>query len=322
MIDELTGKIEAGLQSLDLPGHLPEIYEPVSYSLRSGAKRIRPLCLMLSAALFGKKPDEAINQAVAVELFHNFTLVHDDIMDKASLRRGSLPVYKKWGQNTAILSGDIMFSLAIRELSKCEAGILPGILSCFADTAIRVCEGQQLDMNAESTDSLPVSGYLEMIGLKTACLLAASLKIGALLGKAGHEAAGKMYEFGLKSGLAFQLIDDYLDAFGDEGKTGKERGGDIHCGKKSVLHILTVNRLGKNDRASYLEAFAGDRLGRREKFELIMKYYLKCEAGPEVLRMAEELSSEGEGILNGVKGDERAKEELITLTRQLIKREK
>lgn len=223
-----------------------ELYLPIKYSLELGGKRLRPALLLLANDLFNGKPENAINAALAIEIFHNFTLVHDDIMDDAPLRRNHPTVYKKWNANIAILSGDVMCINAIQYLAKSNPIYLVEILDLFNTTAIEVCEGQQLDMNFETLHNVTIDEYIKMIELKTAVLLAASLKIGAVLANANQEDANHIYEFGKNLGIAFQLMDDVLDLYGDPKKFGKQVGGDVLANKKTYL-LLKAQELAKDD---------------------------------------------------------------------------
>ena len=212
-----------------------QLYNPIAYTLELGGKRIRPALLLLANDLFGGKDENAINAALAIEIFHNFTLVHDDIMDNAPIRRGKQTVYKKWDTNVAILTGDVMLIQAIQLLSKDNKTTLPEVLDIFNSTAVQVCEGQQYDMDFETSDNVSIDNYLKMIELKTAVLLGCSLKIGAVLAEASIENANHIYEFGKNLGIAFQLMDDVLDLYGNPDKFGKQVGGDIIANKKTYL---------------------------------------------------------------------------------------
>ena len=223
-----------------------ELYLPIKYSLELGGNRLRPALLLLANDLFGGKPEHALNAALAIEIFHNFTLVHDDIMDNAPLRRNHPTVYKKWNTNIAILSGDVMCIHSIQYLAKSNPSYLVEILDIFNATAIEVCEGQQLDMNFEKLDTVTIDEYLNMIELKTAVLLAASLKIGAVLAHAKPEDANHVYEFGKNLGIAFQLMDDILDLYGDPKKFGKQTGGDVLANKKTYL-LLKAKELANGE---------------------------------------------------------------------------
>ncbi|MBE7443162.1 MAG: polyprenyl synthetase family protein [Flavobacteriales bacterium] len=239
--------INKELSSIDYSNKEPkELYLPIKYSLELGGKRLRPALLLLANDLFGGKTEEAINAALAIEIFHNFTLLHDDIMDNAPLRRNQPTVFKKWNANIAILSGDVMFVESIQFLAKSNPKYLSEILNIFNLTAIEVCEGQQLDMNFETLDTVSIDDYLNMIELKTAVLLASSLKIGAILADASKEDANHIYEFGKNLGVAFQLMDDILDLYGNPEKFGKQIGGDVIANKKTYL-LLKAKELAKDN---------------------------------------------------------------------------
>ena len=219
--------------------HFPEqpasLYEPNEYFLKLGGKRVRPVLCLMGNELFDEIIPDAWHAATAIELFHNFTLIHDDIMDKAPLRRGEQTVHTKYNHSTALLAGDVMMVKAYEYLNKISSLYLGKVLSLFNKTAIEVCEGQQMDMDYESQNNVSMNDYLRMIELKTSVALAASLKIGALLGGGGERNQNLLYEFGRKLGIAFQVQDDYLDAFGDKSKTGKQTGGDILANKKNIF---------------------------------------------------------------------------------------
>jgi len=221
--------------------HFPEtpasLYEPGDYFLRQPAKRIRPVLCLMGNELFDEINPDAWHVATAIELFHNFTLIHDDMMDKAPLRRGTETVHKKFGEHTALLAGDVMLIVAYEYLNKIQSTYMHQVLHLFNKTAREVCEGQQQDMDFEKKERVSLDEYLMMIGLKTSVLMAASLKLGAILGGSGQRNQDLLYEFGRKLGIAFQVQDDHLDAFGDPGKFGKQVGGDILANKKTFLLI-------------------------------------------------------------------------------------
>ena len=225
-----------------------ELYRPVEYSLGMGGKRIRPLLLLLGFNLFSDEIEHALPAALAIEVFHNFTLLHDDIMDKAEVRRNRPTVHKKFSENAAILSGDVMAFLAYRHLLRSKSKNLIELIELFTKTAVEVCEGQQLDMDFETRMQVEEEEYIEMIRLKTAVLLACSLKAGALAANAGNHVADKLYEFGINLGLAFQLQDDLLDTFGDEKLFGKKIGGDILANKKTYLLIKALENASENQK--------------------------------------------------------------------------
>ena len=217
-IETLQEKIKKALKFESFDFKPLELYEPISYTLSLGGKRLRPVLTLMACDFFDGKIKNAIYPAVGIEIFHNFTLLHDDIMDEAPIRRGKETVYKKWDSNIAILSGDVMFALAYKYIAKADKKFLPEVLSVFNQTAIQVCEGQQYDMNFETAQNVTIQDYLKMIRLKTAVLLGASLKIGAIIANAGNHEKEEIYNFGLNIGLAFQLKDDLLDVFGNEQK--------------------------------------------------------------------------------------------------------
>ena len=218
----------------------PTLYDPCRYILQNGGKRIRPVLCLMASELFGEISEDAWHGAFGIELFHNFTLIHDDIMDKAPLRRGKPTVHEKYGESTALLSGDVMLVMAYDYLGRIDAAHLKPVLDLFNKTAREVCEGQQLDMDFEKEAMVGLDRYIQMIELKTSVLLAASLQMGAILGGASEGNQHKLYEFGRNLGIAFQVQDDYLDAFGDPAKFGKQVGGDILSDKKTFLMIKAL----------------------------------------------------------------------------------
>lgn len=241
--EEILKIVDETLFKLLLPENPKGLYEPIEYVLSLGGKRIRPSLLLMSANLYTDDLSSKIAPATAFEIFHNFTLLHDDLMDKADQRRGKLTVHKKWDENTAILSGDVMLVVAYQQLSHVDAAHLSLILPVFSKMAAEVCEGQQYDMAFEKRENVSQTEYLEMIRLKTAVLLGASLKAGAILADAPIEDAEHLYDFGVSLGIAFQLMDDLLDVYGDPKTFGKKIGGDILCNKKTFLLINAGNYL-------------------------------------------------------------------------------
>ncbi len=234
------------LQNIRLEEAPPELYEPIRYILSIGGKRIRPCLTLMGCNLFTDTIDIAISTALAVEIFHNFTLMHDDIMDKSETRRNNQTVHKKWDEDTAILSGDAMLIKSYEYISGCRESNIKKMLDLFNKTAMEVCEGQQYDMNYESRVDVTIEEYLKMIELKTAVLLAASLKLGAMAGEASEGDEGLLYEFGRNIGIAFQLQDDLLDVYSEPEVFGKAIGGDIAANKKTYLLISALNSKDKN----------------------------------------------------------------------------
>ncbi len=234
-IPELQQIVEKGIQELDLKLEPKELYEPIVYFLGLGGKRLRPVLLMVANEMFAHHSDDSLKAALGIEVFHNFTLLHDDIMDKAPLRRNNPTVHKKWNESIGILAGDAMFVKSVELISCVPDNKLRAVLTVFSQTALEVCEGQQLDMNFESRENVSIEDYIHMITNKTAVLLGCSLKIGAIIGNAKDEDAIALYNFGKHIGIAFQLMDDILDVFGDPEKFGKQAGGDILSNKKTFL---------------------------------------------------------------------------------------
>ncbi|MBS1512288.1 MAG: polyprenyl synthetase family protein [Bacteroidetes bacterium] len=230
------------------PEHTKTLYDPAQYILGIGGKRIRPVCVLLANELFDDITPDAYYAAAAIELFHNFSLIHDDIMDKAPVRRGMATVHTKYGESTALLAGDVMLVKAYEYLNKVDAAHLHKVLQLFNTTAAEVCEGQQLDMDFEHRETVSLEEYLEMIALKTSVLVAASMKMGAILGGAGEGSQNHLYEMGKNLGIAFQVQDDYLDAFGDPEKFGKQVGGDILANKKTFLLIQALQTASAEDK--------------------------------------------------------------------------
>ena len=240
--NEITQLINSEIEKIDWSKEPRGLYEPIGYTLRLGGKRIRPAVALMACNLFSEDVLPALKPAIGVEIFHNFTLLHDDIMDKADVRRGQPTVHKKWDENTAILSGDIMQIVAYQYITETKDEHLKTILDIFSRTAAEVCEGQQYDMDFEMRETVSVDEYLDMIRLKTAVLLAAALKIGAVIGGSDEDNAQALYDFGIDIGMAFQLKDDLLDTYGNEKTFGKKIGGDILCGKKTYLLTTALEK--------------------------------------------------------------------------------
>ncbi|HNW97466.1 MAG TPA: polyprenyl synthetase family protein [Bacteroidales bacterium] len=266
-------KVKEALKTVDLNGRPNELYVPISYTLSLGGKRIRPVLVLLTCEMFEGNLESAIYPAIAIEVFHNFTLLHDDIMDNAPIRRGKETVFKKWNANIAILSGDTMFALAYKYLIKTEKENLNNILEIFTNAAIEVCEGQQYDMNFETIDNVSVEDYIEMIRLKTAVLIAASMKTGAVIGKAKKQDAENIYKFGEYIGLAFQLQDDLLDVYADQDKFGKKIGGDIVTNKKTYLYIKALQDAKGDDLKKLQHYFSSTDFNAEEKVNAVKKIY-------------------------------------------------
>jgi geranylgeranyl diphosphate synthase type II len=262
---ELSKIVEANFNVRHFPEHTDSLYDPAQYILQLGGKRIRPVCVLMGNELFEEIIPDAYHVATAIELFHNFTLIHDDIMDKAPVRRGMPTVHAKYGESTALLAGDVMFVKSYEYLNKLRTPHFHKVLQLFNKTAAEVCEGQQLDMDFEKRDAVSLEEYVNMITLKTSVLLAASLQLGAVLGGTGERNQQHIYEFGKNLGIAFQVQDDYLDAFGDPSTFGKQVGGDIIANKKTFLMIHAIeaaDAVAKNELQQLMKDNPADKVAR------------------------------------------------------------
>lgn len=273
---ELLEKINQKIANTQYGQNPAELYEPIGYMMGLGGKRLRPVLTLMGCNLFEDEVNQALPAALAIEVFHNFTLVHDDIMDNAPLRRGQETVYKKWNMPIAILSGDMMLIKAIDILAETPGNNFSALLKAFNKAAAEVCEGQQIDMNFETTKDVSHEAYIEMISLKTAVLLGASLQIGAIIGNASEQDAQHLYSFGKNIGIAFQIQDDILDSFGETAQVGKMIGGDIAANKKTLLLIELLASVHKDDKKE-LEALmqAGAEARIPGVLDLYKKYQIK-----------------------------------------------
>ncbi len=270
---ELLDMVNKALLANDVNHEPKGLYAPISYVLSLGGKRIRPVMVLMAYNLYKDDVETAMLPALGLETYHNFTLLHDDLMDRAEVRRGNPTVHKKWDDNTAILSGDNMLVMAMQRVSKCDAVHLPSVISLFTQTAIEIDEGQQYDMDFESRNDVTEAEYLEMIRLKTSVLLACALKMGAILADAPTADADALYQFGEKLGLAFQLQDDYLDVYGDFKTFGKKIGGDIMCNKKTYM-LINAQLLAKGEMASELQNWiAAENPAPEEKVPAVTRIY-------------------------------------------------
>ena len=249
------------------------LYEPIQYVLSLGGKRIRPVLMMMSYNLFKEQPEEIMNQAIALETYHNYTLLHDDLMDQADLRRGHTTVHKKWDANKAILSGDSMLVLSYERMAKCAENYLPAVLHLFTETALEIGEGQEYDMAFETRNDVTEEEYIEMIRLKTSVLLACAMKIGAIMGDASEEDQNYLYEYGEKLGLAFQLQDDLLDVYGDPKVFGKNLGGDIVANKKTFMLIKTLEMASDKNRQELKKWIAITDFSNEDKIKAVTHLY-------------------------------------------------
>lgn len=267
--------INEGLRNIKFPEKPTDLYEPIQYLLSIGGKRLRPALTLLSAEMFDCEAHVALPTAMAIEVFHNFSLMHDDIMDNAPLRRGRATVHEKWGTNTAILSGDFMLIQSYQFISQNDPTVLPSLLSVFNRTAAEVCMGQQFDMDFEKSTHINITDYIGMIRLKTAVLIGASLQLGAIVAKTDDNNARLLYQCGENLGIAFQLQDDLLDVFGDSAKFGKQIGGDILENKKTFLLLKALELANEEDKLEILSWLNKKEYNPAEKISSIVKLYNK-----------------------------------------------
>ena len=269
---EILQLFESALAQMNTPAEPELLYSPIIYSMSGGGKRLRPVLLLITLETFGGNIDEAMPAAMAVEIFHNFTLLHDDIMDNADVRRGKPSVYAKWGGNVALLSGDAMLITAYKHLTRISASVLPRVMNIFSDMALEVCEGQQYDMDFESMEKVSVVDYMQMIERKTSALLSGSAMIGATMAGASDDDVKKIYRFATELGLAFQLQDDVLDSYGDE-SLGKKIGGDILEGKQTFLMVQAMSRADAAQREVLRTTHLAEELTNEQKIAKVKALY-------------------------------------------------
>lgn len=318
--DEILAKFNEFLEHLPYDRKPFSLYEPVKYVLSLGGKRIRPTLMLLAYNLYKDDPESILMPACALETYHNYTLLHDDLMDNADLRRGHMTVHRRWDANTAILSGDSMLVLAYQRMAQCRRDKLAEVLNLFTETALEIGEGQQYDMEFEQRNDVTEAEYIEMIRLKTSVLLACALKIGALLADAPETDCDNLYRFGEKIGLAFQLQDDFLDVYGDTKVFGKAIGGDILAGKKTFMLINALTHANDSQRKE-LEQWLAINDRPKEKIEAVTRLY--NEIGID--RMATEkiafYFTESHRYLEAVNVDESRKIELRRYAERMMKRQ-
>jgi len=271
--EDILKKVNEALERLPYDRRPQSLYEPIRYVLSLGGKRIRPVLMLLGYNLFKEDPERIMMQALGLETYHNYTLLHDDLMDNADLRRGHETVHKRWNANTAILSGDSMLVLAYQRIAQCDDSHLPDVLGLFTETALEIGEGQEYDMAFETRNDVREEEYIEMIRLKTSVLLACALKMGALLADASKEDADNLYKCGEQMGLAFQLQDDLLDVYGDPAVFGKAIGGDITSNKKTYMLINAFNRANAEQRTELARWVDATTFDRQEKIAAVTRLY-------------------------------------------------
>ena len=318
---ELSKLFEQKFNSRHFPTHTPTLYEPAQYILQLGGKRIRPVCVLMGNELFGEINPDSFEVATAIELFHNFSLIHDDIMDKAPLRRGMETVHTKYGESTALLAGDVMLVQSYEYLNKIKRDYSQRVFQVFNDTAKAVCEGQQLDMDFEKRSVVSLEEYVNMISLKTSVLLAASLQLGAILGGAGQGNQQHLYEFGKNLGIAFQVQDDFLDAFGDPDKFGKQLGGDILANKKTFLMIHAMEVAFDNQKEELSNLMQTSKIDPTEKINKVLSIFRDCKVDEWAVALKEKYVQIALQHLDETAVLLVRKKPLMELTEYLIQRE-
>ena len=318
--DELLTQVNAFLDALPYERTPKSLYEPIRYVLSMGGKRIRPVLMLLGYNLYKEDTDKILMNAIALETYHNYTLLHDDLMDQADLRRGHETVHKKWDANTAILSGDSMLVLAYERMAQCDSRHLADVLRLFTTTALEIGEGQQYDMEFETRDDVREEEYIEMIRLKTSVLLACALKIGAILADAPAEDAVNLYKFGEQIGLAFQLQDDYLDVYGDSKVFGKKIGGDITSNKKTFMLINAFSHANEAQRQELEKWVNAKSFDREEKIAAVTRLY--NEIGIDKMAQAKiaYYFEQSKKYLDAVQVPAERKEELQKYAQRMMKR--
>lgn len=316
--EDLTLEFSKRFAARHFPASPATLYDPGEYFLKLGGKRVRPVICLMANELFGPINEDAYHVATAIELFHNFTLIHDDVMDQAPLRRGMATVHAKYGESTALLTGDVMHVVAYEYVNRIHAGYLQSILHHFNNAARQVCEGQQLDMDFEKIDSVTLEEYIRMIEMKTSVLLAASLRMGAILNGASKNNQDHLYEFGRNLGIAFQIQDDYLDAFGDPSKFGKQIGGDIMANKKTFLVIHARESCSGEQWQSLQSLMQGN---DPDKVQKVLAIFRSCGVDAWANGLKEEYASRAAFHLEEVAVPSARKEGLRLLMKFLMRRD-
>lgn len=296
------------------------LYQPINYILKLGGKRLRPILTLMTAEVFGETTQKAMDAALSVEVFHNFSLVHDDIMDDAPLRRGKETVHEKWDINTGILSGDAMLIMAYQLFENYDPEIFQALAKLFSKTALEVCEGQQYDVDFETRDDVTIPEYLKMIEYKTAVLVGAAMKMGAIVAKASEEDKNAIYDFGRYLGIAFQLQDDYLDAFGDPETFGKQVGGDILENKKTYLYLKTMELGTKEDQKEFLFLMKNTKLSNEDKVKVAKQFFDDTKAAEATQKAVKDYTKKAFEVLKNLNISEDKKQSLRLFGEQLMNR--
>ena len=318
--EELLVKVNDFLDNLKYDRKPSGLYDPVKYVLSMGGKRIRPVLMLLSYGLFKDDVESVLMPACALETYHNYTLLHDDLMDNADMRRGHETVHRKWDANTAILSGDSMLVLAYERMAKCNPVYLSDVLHTFTETALEIGEGQQYDMEFETRNDVTEDEYIEMIRLKTSVLLACAQKIGAILAGASKQDQDNLYKFGEQIGLAFQLQDDYLDVYGDPKVFGKKVGGDIICNKKTYILINAYNRADAEQRRELQHWMEAETFNSDEKVAAVTAIYNKVGVDKLAIEKIAYYFEESKKYLDAVQVSDERKAELRLYAQKMMHR--
>ena len=321
LIIEYNEMIKKGLNEISFNDGSDSLYDTVKYFLDIGGKRVRPLLTLMSCSSFECEPKFALNAALSVELFHNFTLIHDDIMDSATTRRGKETINKKWGNNSAILSGDVMLIMAYELLENYDNNTYTHLNKLLNKSAKEVCEGQQMDMDFESKSNVSFDQYIKMVSCKTAVLLGCALKMGAIVANASIEDQENIYQFGINLGLAFQLRDDYLDAFGEENIVGKKIGGDIIKNKKTVLYHMAIINSSEAQKKDIAELYNSNDIYNKNKIAKTTLLFKKAKADISSLELVDQYTKKAIDSLNKLSINQNYKNELIVFANNLMKRD-
>ena len=313
--------LEEGLKKVSLGSKPDTLYDPVKYILDIGGKRVRPVLALMACSSFDSNPNLALKAALSIELFHNFTLIHDDIMDSANTRRGKETVHKKWGINSGVLSGDVMLIMAYQLLENYDSKTYLELNKLLNKTAKQVCEGQQMDMDFELKSNVEFEEYIKMIEFKTAVLLGCSLKMGAIIADASKEDQEFIYQYGINLGLAFQFQDDYLDTFGQQNKVGKKIGGDILENKKTVLFHMAIANSNKFQKEKILELYSSKENSSEDKINKITSLFIETKADKSSLELVDQYTQKAIKLINCLSFDQTKKNDFINFSNSLMKRD-
>lgn len=320
LLEKYSSELDAALRDRNIVKEPHQLYDPIDYILSLGGKRLRPILTLMTCDFFGTDYKKAMDAALAVELFHNFSLIHDDIMDNAPLRRGNETVHEKWDVNTGILSGDAMLILAYQYFENYEPLMFQQLAKLFSKTALQVCEGQQYDVDFETRDDVVLSEYIKMIDYKTAVLIGAAMKMGSIVAGASESCGEAIYEFGRSLGIAFQLQDDYLDAFGNPETFGKQVGGDIIANKKTFLYLTAFEKGNKSQKDELIHLFSISPKDASDKIKTVTSIFESSGASEDIQNEIEKYTKQANRILDGIDISAENKEKLREFGAWLMKR--